>query len=298
MQYSNYNYMRPVASYAQRRPPAPNQGIQAPQSWWNRNFGPSSATGQNAQNLVGMAQGVGNAINVARAANPFGGGGPDYAALIGGDYGVQQAETDMAARMGRARGDFQSQLRQMLVDLGVSDKSKLGGLGQYIDQDTLNAAAANKYSQTAQIGQQEAAANAQNQANLAARGILTSGQMTTNLENVTAQAEQGRYSALRDFLSGGAQGLTQLADLQDQLAQGVAQARAAAADRAAQEYYWQSMMGGGGAGAGGAGGAGWLAPTGNYGPTGMAGGALGALGRVNPARGQSAYDIWRQEHGV
>jgi len=172
-------------------------------------------------------------------------GGVDWSALIGGDYGVQQAETDMASTMQRKQGDFQSQLRQMLVDLGVTDTSKLGNLGKYIDQETIQNAAANKYSTVAQIGQQEAQANAQNQASLAARGMLTSGQTTTDLENVTAQAENARYQGLRDFLSAGASGLGQLADIQDQLAQGVAQARAAAADRAAQEYYWQQMMGGG-----------------------------------------------------
>ena len=188
------------------------------------------------------------AAGVSAPSGPAGGmnlGGVDWSALIGGDYGVQQAETDMASTMQRKQGDFQSQLRQMLVDLGVTDTSKLGNLGKYIDQETIQNAAANKYSTVAQIGQQEAQANAQNQASLAARGMLTSGQTTTDLENVTAQAENARYQGLRDFLSAGASGLGQLADIQDQLAQGVAQARAAAADRAAQEYYWQQMMGGG-----------------------------------------------------
>lgn len=219
------------------------------------------------------------------------GGGPgmntDWSGLIGGDWEVQGAQAEADARMGRARGDFQSQLRQMLIDLGVTDKSKLGNLGQYIDANTIAQAAANKYSKTAQIAQQETQANAQNQAALAARGILTSGQMTTDLENVTAQAESARYQGLRDFLSGGAQGLSSLADLQDQLDQGIAQARANAAQRAAEQYYWnQQMMGGG------------------YGPTpapapaaGMAGGALSALARTQrPA--QSAYQKWLQEHGV
>jgi len=198
--------------------------------------------------------GVG-AGKVTAPAGPGGGmnlGGVDWAGLIGGDYGVQDAESQMASTMQRKQGDFQSQLRQMLVDLGVTDTSKLGNLGKYIDAQTIQNAAANKYSQVAQIGQQEAAANAQNQAALAARGILTSGQMTTDLENTTAQAEQARYQGLRDFLSSGAQGLGQLADIQDQLAQGVAQARAAAADRAAQTYYWQQMMAGYGAPQGGA----------------------------------------------
>src|SRR5262245_15251196 len=76
---------------------------------------------------------------------------------IGGDYGVQEMESLMNARIGRAKGDFTSQLRQMLIDLGVVDQSKLGNLGKYIDADTTTKAAQNKYSQTAQIAQQETA---------------------------------------------------------------------------------------------------------------------------------------------
>ena len=274
-------YHPTAQGYAYRAPP---RQTQAP-SW--------GSIAQTA-NVGGLKQLAGQIPAGVQGVGPGQGMNIDYSALIGGDYGVQEAESEMSSRMQRARGDFQSQLRQMLVDLGVTDTSKLGNLGQYIDADTIKNAAANKYSKTAQIAQQETAANAQNQAALAARGILTSGQMTTDLENVTAQAENARYQGLRDFLSGGAQGLSQLADLQDQLASGVAQARAAAADRAAQEYYWQQQYGGG---AGGGGGGGWLAPTGGYGPSGMAGGALGALGRTQqPA--QSAYQKWLQEHGV
>jgi hypothetical protein len=171
-----------------------------------------------------------------------GGGGPGgaggYAGMIGGDYGVQEMESMMNARMGRARGDFQGQLRQALVDLGLTDTSKLGSLGSYIDSDTISKAAENKYSQVAKISQAETARRAQSEADLAARGMLGSGQLTTNAENILAEGESARYGALRDFLGAGQQGLTQLADLNDQQAMALSQARFDAAARAAETYQY------------------------------------------------------------
>lgn len=213
---------------------------------------PGGGTGSPLNNYPGAFPGGAPAWNPYQSAGvaapaPRGGGidvggGSFWPGMIGGDYEVQDAEAAMASRMGRARGDFQSQLRQMLVDLGVTDKSKLGNLGQYIDQDTIANAAANKYSTMATVAQQEQQANADNAAALAARGILTSGAFTNAAEQTTASAEKARYQGLRDFLSSGASGLTQIADLQDQLSQGVAQARYAAAQRAAEQYYWQQML--------------------------------------------------------
>ena len=57
-------------------------------------------------------------------------GSPTTAALIAGDWEVQDAEAAMGAGMARRRGDFQAGLRQQLIDLGISDTSKLGSLGQ------------------------------------------------------------------------------------------------------------------------------------------------------------------------
>ena len=169
---------------------------------------------------------------------PGGGGAGGYAAMIGGDYGVQEMESMMNARMGRARGDFQGQLRQSLIDLGLTDTSKLGSLGQYIDADTISKAAENKYSQTAKISQAETAHRAQSEADLAARGLLSSGQLTTNAENILAEGESARYGALRDFLGAGQQGLTQLADMNEGMAMQLSQARADAAARAAESYQY------------------------------------------------------------
>jgi hypothetical protein len=157
----------------------------------------------------------------------------DYGALISGDWEVQDAEAAMASQMSRGRGDFQAALRSQLIDLGLQDTSKLGSLGKYIDADTIKAAAANKYSATAQNQQVAERTHAMNNASLAARGMLSSGQTTKSAEDVIAAQEGAGYSALRNFLEGGAQGLSGLADMEYQMARGVASARAAAAQRAA-----------------------------------------------------------------
>jgi hypothetical protein len=164
--------------------------------------------------------------------------GPNYADLIAGDWEVQFAQGQSEAQLARARAAYRKSLNQQLIDLGLTDTSRIGGLGQYIDPETVTRAAENKYSSMARISQEEARAKAQSNAALAARGILTSGQTTKNTEDIIAGAEGSRYSALRDFLAGGEQGLQGISELEDQMAWQVAQARAAAANRAAQTYRW------------------------------------------------------------
>lgn len=159
-----------------------------------------------------------------------------YRDMIGGDWDVQGAESAMNAGMGAARGNFTAQIRQALIDLGVTDTSKLGSLGSYIDADTISKAAQNKYSQTAQISQAETSKRAQTEAALAARGMLSSGQLTKSTEDVIAEGEGARYGALRDFLGAGQEGLGNLAQLNSQYASQLAQARFAAAQRAADLY--------------------------------------------------------------
>ena len=165
-----------------------------------------------------------------------------YKNLIGGDWGVQGMESEMNARLGRARGDFTAQLRQALIDLGITDMSKIGGLGQYIDADTIKKAAENKYSASARIKQSEEQRQSQSEAALAARGMLSSGQTSKSAQDILAEGENQRYDALRAFLSGGQEGLVSIADLNDSLAMQLAQARFDAAGRAADMY---GEMGGG-----------------------------------------------------
>ena len=168
-------------------------------------------------------------------------GGTDWGALIGGDYEVQAAEAAMGAGMARRRGDFQAQLRQAMIDLGLTDMTKLGSFGKYIDKDTIQKAIDNKYSATAQSAQSAQRATAQSRAALAARGMLSSGQTAKTDEDIIANKEQQNYTFLRDFLSGGQAGLTGLADAEEGYAMAIAQARSAAASRAA-EWAWRKKQ--------------------------------------------------------
>ena len=164
---------------------------------------------------------------------------PDYSSMIGGSYEVEAAESAMASQMAAARAAFQSQLRQSFIDLGYAGDLKEGGLGdfsKYIDKDTIQKAIDNKYSAYAQIKQQEERANAYNDAMLASSGLSLGGTTTATANQTVSQAEQGRYEGLRNFLSGGQQGLAGLAQLKAGLAAQVAQARAAAAARLASMY--------------------------------------------------------------
>lgn len=187
---------------------------------------------------------IGVNVQTPTYATPGGtGGGVDWGSMIGGSYEVAQAEAMMGAQMARARANLQNSLRMNLVDLGIGDKAQLGDLSKYIDKATLKEAVANKYSTYAQVADQAARANATNDAQLAARGILSSGQTTKSAQDVTNQAESARYMGLREFLRSGATGLEHLGDVESQMAQGVMSARFAAASRLAQLYS--------GAGAGG-----------------------------------------------
>ena len=188
---------------------------------------------------------------------------PDYASMIGGSWEVGAAESAMAEQMAAARAAFQQQLRQNFIDLGYSgDLTKESGLGdfsKYIDKATIQKAIDNKYSAYAQVKQQEAKANAANDALLASSGLSLGGTTTATAQNTINQAEQARYEGLRNFLSGGQQGLSGLTQLKASLAAQVAQARAAAASRLAQMYpptpavpaqepnwndFWNSYQGG------------------------------------------------------
>jgi len=165
---------------------------------------------------------------------------PDYSSMISGSWEVGAAESAMAEQMAAARAQFQAQLRQNFIDLGYSgDLTKENGLGdfsKYIDKDTIQKAIDNKYSAYATIKQQEAKTNAANDALLASSGLSLGGTTTATATDTINQAEQARYEGLRNFLSGGQQGLSGLANLKAQLAAGVAQARAAAASRLAAMY--------------------------------------------------------------
>lgn len=164
---------------------------------------------------------------------------PDYASMIGGSWEVGAAESAMASQMAAARAAFQKQLRASFIDLGYQGDLKEGGLGdfsKYIDKETIQKAIDNKYSAYAQVQKQKEQNQAMMEAQMAARGGTTSGTMTAGETDLSSQVEQAKYEGLRNFLSGGEAGLSNLTMMKNQLAAGVAQARAAAASRLAAMY--------------------------------------------------------------
>jgi len=165
---------------------------------------------------------------------------PDYSQMIGSSWEVGAAESAMASQMAAARAAFQQQLRSNFIDLGYSgDLTKENGLGdfsKYIDKDTIQKAIDNKYSAYNTIKQQQEKTDAYNAAMLSSSGLTQGGTATATAQDTVNQAEQARYEGLRNFLSGGQQGLSGLTSLKAQLAGQVAQARFAAAQRLAAMY--------------------------------------------------------------
>lgn len=160
---------------------------------------------------------------------------PDYSSMIPGDWEVTDAQAQGNQARAEAEAAFQKALRQAFIDYG-GDSARLGDYAKYIDAPTIEAARANKFSQTAQNLQAMTKALARSRAALAARGILSSGQTTADTRAALDARELADYSALRSFLGGADKGTASLADVRQQIADRIRAARASAAARLAQQY--------------------------------------------------------------
>jgi hypothetical protein len=118
----------------------------------------------------------------------------------------------------------------------MTKENGLGDFSKYIDKDTIQKAIDNKYSAYNTIKQQQEKTDAYNAAMLTSSGLSQGGTATATAQDTVNQAEQARYEGLRNFLSGGQQGLSGLTQLKAQLASSVMQARFAAAQRLAAMY--------------------------------------------------------------
>jgi len=178
--------------------------------------------------------------------NPLG-ARPDVKALIEADPEVLgQIAARFAALnpdealgpLGRSQVSFNAALRRAAINLGLGqrgmDTSVAGKFGSRIDADTLQQAINNKFSQNTQIQNQQDRAMSQAAANLAGRGLLSSGQASKTSGDINAQAEQNRYDALQAFLGVGEQGLSDLASQETEFDKAIAQARGGASGRAAE----------------------------------------------------------------
>jgi hypothetical protein len=160
---------------------------------------------------------------------------PDYASMIKGDWEVGDAEALGNQASSEAESAFQKNLRQAFVDYG-GDAGKLGEYSKYIDAPTIEAARNNKFSQTAQNLAAMTKVLRQQRAAQAARGMLGSGATTQATKTAMAAREQADYGAMRDFLGGAEQGSQGLATMRQQIAEKIADARARAAARLAEQY--------------------------------------------------------------
>jgi hypothetical protein len=144
------------------------------------------------------------------------------------------AQGEANAMNAEAAANFQRQLRQAYIDYGGGPNEDLGQWAQYIDQPTIDAANANKFSQRMLNRQGADRASAQAQSRMAARGMLSSGDTTNSLKSILGQREQADYGAQRSFMGGAQQGFSALNNIAQQARDRINAARGAAAARTAE----------------------------------------------------------------
>jgi hypothetical protein len=160
----------------------------------------------------------------------------DYSQWIPTDWEVTGAEGAGREKQAAAEAQFQQNLRRAFIDFG-GDASKLDDkYRSYIDDPTIEAAKANKFSQTAQNLAAMTKTLANRRAQLAARGMSFSGANTQATRAALDAREQADYSAGRGFTGAAEQGLTDLTTVGQQIRDAIANARASAAARLAAQY--------------------------------------------------------------
>jgi hypothetical protein len=126
----------------------------------------------------------------------FGGGGGMPYTGVSADLLQSQSAEDL----GTMASGMTSKIRQALVDLGLTDTSQLTPEAlKYVDAPTLAAAANNKYSLFSTLKSSAEKATAQSRAKLAASGMLSSGQLTNEANDILKQLEEKRYTGTRTF---------------------------------------------------------------------------------------------------
>ena len=171
---------------------------------------------------------------------------PDWNALINANYLTQGAESQAGPMRAQADINLSSQLRNALYQYGwnpqTMDMSKLGGATPYLSQADIQAAQGNQYSALATIARNQDLAQRSSDAQLAARGLLTSGATTENYRGIAQEAggqQADAYSNLMNLVNQGVQSRAQTeAQIQDMLQN----ARAQAAQFVSQTYQPPSAL--------------------------------------------------------
>jgi len=175
---------------------------------------------------------------------------PNFAALVAGDPDYEAAESEFNTANLFDRGSLRDAIRRAVIESGLDV-----GQDEDIDAGTVAAAKANQFSSAADINNQLRKGAATSDAELAARGILSSGQFTENRGVLQKGADQGRAqltNALLSTIQGGRNQYTQtVADRRLQLR---AIKESIAARLAQNPGIWNNPNAGQGGGAGPGGG--------------------------------------------
>ena len=131
---------------------------------------------------------------------------PNWAALIAGDPDYESAESEMNKANLFDRGSLRDAIRRAVVEAGLPV-----GQDEDIDAGTIAAAQGNQFSSAADIQNQLRRGTAQSDAELAARGILNSGQFTENRGVLQRGADTARNSLQNALLNTIATGRNQYA---------------------------------------------------------------------------------------
>jgi len=226
-------------------PGSPNWGQAAEYGW----------TGSGDPNVVTRATQFAPEVSGDYSFDAGGGGGGGGMPGWGFDVGMLESQRD--EDIGSFRSGMGTKIKQALIDLGLADVSQLDPEARsYVDDATIEAAKANKYSLFSQLQKKADRATAQSRAKLAARGMLSSGQLSKEAQDVLEQTEAARYTGVREFTGGVGDLVGQYAQRQREWANRIAEARMQAAAMGYSGY-------GGGSGGGGDGG--WMGPVGAVG---------------------------------
>jgi len=169
---------------------------------------------------------------------------PNWGALIAGDPDYSAAESTMNRANLSDRSSLRDAIRRAVIQSGFAV-----GQDEDIDAATIAAAQGNQFSTKADIDSQLRRGAAQSDAELAARGILSSGQFGENRSVLQKGADQSTAQAtgaLADTIAGGRQAYTR--SVSDRLGQ-LQSLKAQIAARLAQNPgIWQQQRPGGGIG--------------------------------------------------
>lgn len=212
---------------------------------------PKKATGGIADSLAGLFGGYQQ--QAAQGGFQGGGGGNPYAGLLGDYLNQMRADAQGASVNDAASRD--AMLRRLAVSygaipdfasLGISDASK-GVLQGALDSNTQALAAKNYAEGTsikARLDQADKIAQRQIPAQLAARGILRSGQTGYDLGQQALQSKQKNFDVLNEMLGNMEGAISQYNAAEAARQRALADAEMQAKMQAAQD--WGGSMGGGG----------------------------------------------------